>query len=100
MNEIMNERAVLITNKPITDHRWLIDARVEGAEYGMRAIVSKEGFTVCNPSPMGEITACLIAAAPAMFELIMRGIDCGIFTDSPEYEQDVLLVMRMVQGDA
>jgi hypothetical protein len=96
----MNERAVLITNKPITDHRWLIDARVEGAEYGMRAIVSKDGFTVCNPSPMGRNLSQLIAAAPAMLELILRGIECGVFKDAPEYEQDVLLVMRMIQGAA
>lgn len=87
-------------NKPITHYRWLIEANVPGSEIGYRAIVAKDGTTICNPSPMGEGIAKLVASAPAMLQLILRGFECGIFADAPEYEQDVLTVMQMIQGDA
>lgn len=43
---------------------WLIDDNVPGANVGYRAIVEEDGTVVCNPSPMGESYARLIAAAP------------------------------------
>lgn len=45
---------------------WTIDRDVPGREIGCRAIIDADGFTVCNPSPMGEDAARLIAAAPMM----------------------------------
>lgn len=44
--------------------QWLIEDRLENAAIGYRAIVDADGYTVCNPSPMGEANARLIAAAP------------------------------------
>lgn len=46
--------------------RWIILDDVPGACVGYRAIVDAEGVIVCNPSPMGEKNARLIANAPAM----------------------------------
>jgi hypothetical protein len=39
---------------------------VADAAIGYRAIIDSDGYTVCNPSPMGEANARLIAAAPDM----------------------------------
>lgn len=46
---------------------WKICDDVPDAAIGYRAIVSADGFVVCNPSPMGEKNARLIAAAPNVF---------------------------------
>ena len=55
---------------------WLIEDRLENAAIGYRAIVDADGYTVCNPSPMGEANARLIAAAPdllaALLDLLSR----------------------------
>ena len=56
--------------------QWLIEDRLENAAIGYRAIVDADGYTVCNPSPMGEANARLIAAAPdllaALLDLLSR----------------------------
>jgi hypothetical protein len=49
---------------------WLIDYNVEGHEIGYRAIIDADGFTVCNPSPMGEANARLISAAPDLLDAL------------------------------
>jgi len=49
---------------------WLIDYNVEGHGIGYRAIVDADGFTVCNPSPMGEANARLIIAAPDLLDAL------------------------------
>jgi hypothetical protein len=51
---------------------WKIVEEVPGAENGYRAIVDEDGFTICNPSPMGEDYARLIAAAPDMLTVIQE----------------------------
>lgn len=43
---------------------WTIIADVPEHSIGYRAIVDADGDTICNPSPMGEANARLIAAAP------------------------------------
>ena len=45
---------------------WYIDCQNESAAIGYRAIVDNEGYTICNPSPMGQADAKLIAAAPEL----------------------------------
>lgn len=45
---------------------WYYCDDVPDAAIGYRAIVDGEGTIICNPSPMGEANARLIAAAPAM----------------------------------
>ena len=50
--------------------QWLIEDRLENAAIGYRAIVDADGCTVCNPSPMGEANARLIAAAPDLLEAL------------------------------
>jgi hypothetical protein len=59
--------------------QWQIEERVPMASIGYRAIVTSDGETVCNPSPMGSENARLIAAAPellkalaALHELVTR----------------------------
>jgi hypothetical protein len=46
--------------------KWLIDDRVPGAIIGYRAIVDEDDVIICNPSPMGEDKARLIASAPEL----------------------------------
>ena len=50
--------------KQHTPGPWYIDCQNESAAIGYRAIVDNEGYTICNPSPMGQADARLIAAAP------------------------------------
>ena len=55
--------------------QWLIVDDVPNSHIGYRAIVESDGTTVCNPSPMGEDNARLIAAAPellAALRMMMR----------------------------
>lgn len=49
---------------------WQIFDNVEGWSIGYRAIVDADGFTVCNPSPMGEANARLISAAPDLLDAL------------------------------
>lgn len=56
---------------------WLIDENMEGHEIGYRAILDKDGFTVCNPSPMGARNAALIAAAPDLLAALLAFRDGG-----------------------
>lgn len=51
---------------------WQIIDTVPCAEIGYRAIIDEDGFTVCDPSPMGADRARLIAAAPVMIEALLR----------------------------
>jgi hypothetical protein len=44
---------------------------VTDAATGYRAIIDSDGYTVCNPSPMGEANARLIAAAPDLLEAVV-----------------------------
>jgi hypothetical protein len=44
---------------------------VTDAAIGHRAIIDSDGYTVCNPSPMGEANARLIAAAPELLEALI-----------------------------
>jgi hypothetical protein len=55
--------------------QWLIEDRLENACIGYRAIVDEEGCTVCNPSPMGEANARLIAAAPDLLAALQGMIE-------------------------
>ena len=48
----------------------MIDDNVPMWALGYRAIVDADGRTICNPSPMGEDGARLIAAAPALLEAL------------------------------
>ena len=70
--------------------QWLIEDRLENAHIGYRAIVDADGCTVCNPSPMGEANARLIAAAPdllaALREYVERHEADGDPVGLPEYE--------------
>lgn len=59
---------------------WAI-VETASAHIGERAILDAEGYTVCNPSPMGAANARLIAAAPAMLDALL---------DALPYVEDVL----------
>ena len=65
--------------------QWHIERNLEGAAIGYRAIVDGDGYTICNPSPMGEANARLIASAPdllaALNDLLADAVRLGI-TDS------------------
>lgn len=53
-------------------HDWLVIDDVPDHKIGYRAIIDSDGYTVCNPSPMGAANARLIAAAPAMLQALQR----------------------------
>lgn len=50
--------------------QWIIEDRLENAAIGYRAIVDADGYTICNPSPMGEANARLMAAAPDLLDAL------------------------------
>ena len=52
--------------------RWMVDDNVPMWALGYRAIVDADGRTICNPSPMGEDGARLIAAAPELLAFAER----------------------------
>lgn len=52
-------------------YKWLIVEDVPGREIGYRAIIDNEGFTVCDPSPMGRDNANLIASAPDLYDALV-----------------------------
>jgi hypothetical protein len=54
---------------------WEVCNVFEGYEIGYRAIIDSEGNTVCNPSPMGEQRARLIAAAPHLLAALHAALD-------------------------
>lgn len=51
---------------------WLVDDTVARASIGYRAVITLDGDTVCNPSPMGADNARLIASAPVLFDALKR----------------------------
>ena len=71
---------------------WFIVDDVEGREIGYRAIVDSDGFTVCDPSPMGEANARLIAAAPYLLETLERIAD--VIPDRLDHGIDVAIIQR------
>lgn len=54
---------------------WYYCDDMEGANIGHRAIVDGDGFTICNPSPMGDANARLIASAPALADALAWALD-------------------------
>lgn len=80
--------------------RWYLYDNVPGHELGNRAIVDAEGATVCNPSPMGEANARLIAAAPELLETVRDLIACA----NPARDQVELkaarALLRRIEGRA
>lgn len=78
---------------------WTIAYHVPGWQYGYRAIIDSDGFTVCDPSPMGDKNAALIAAAPdllAALEFVARDLN----TDMPaETAAIVRNAIRQAKGE-
>lgn len=67
--------------------KWFVEDRVPGAHIGYRAVVDENGYVVCEPSPMGEANARLIAAAPDLLAALERCVEQiqqmrGMFDDS------------------
>jgi len=59
---------------------WAIYEDVPDRLIGMRAIIAVNssgdyGITICNPSPMGEANARLIANAPALADALRWALD-------------------------
>lgn len=51
---------------------WAIVDSVPCSEIGYRAILDADGFTICDPSPMGESNSRLISAAPDLLEALEK----------------------------
>ena len=52
---------------------WFIEAT---SRIGHHAVIDGDGFTICNPSPMGEANARLIANAPALADALRATLRC------------------------
>jgi len=55
---------------------WLIFYDAPDYGIGWRGIVDSDGYTICNPSPMGEANARLIAAAPELADALRATLRC------------------------
>jgi hypothetical protein len=54
---------------------WIVGSDVPKSDIGYRAIISLDGDTICNPSPMGGRNAKLIAAAPELLDALRWALD-------------------------
>jgi hypothetical protein len=70
---------------------WAIVDDLEGREIGYRAILDADGYTVCNPSPMGSANAALIAAAPDLLEAVMLAEE----NLAPIYASDHIVLRKL-----
>lgn len=52
---------------------------------GHCAIVDADGFTIANPSPMGQASASLIADAPALLDALRWALDQLDDSLDPDY---------------
>jgi hypothetical protein len=81
---------------------WLIVDDVPGREIGYRAIVEQDGTTICNPSPMGEGAARLIAAAPDMHALLRVAVARLGLEESPPllgaWLGEAQLILNRIEG--
>ena len=77
--------------------KWKIYDQVPDAAIGYRAIIDEEGFTVCDPSPMGEANARLIAAAPDLLAAAkcaladLQGLIGDLYEEHPAHKTEVEL---------
>ena len=56
---------------------WYYCDDVPDAAIGYRAIVDIEGTIICNPSPMGDANARLIAKAPELLACLLDVLDAA-----------------------
>ena len=64
---------------------WAIVDSVPCSEIGYRAVLDADGFTICDPSPMGEANARLIAAAPDLLAALETMLEQ--FADHAQYDE-------------
>ena len=79
---------------------WYIDCQNESAAIGYRAIVDKDGYTVCSPSPMGQANARLIAAAPALLAALQSIAEIGPSLDFVGVREFALAAIAQATGEA
>ena len=72
---------------------WFTEAT---SKIGHFAVCDAEGFTVCNPSPMGTANARLIAAAPELLDACARAL--GLLTDPDASEHDADTVTDILRA--
>lgn len=77
---------------------WAIIVDVPGAAVGYRAIVKNDdgqpGDVICNPSPMGEADARLIAAAPellAALSAMLSAAELDVLDDTSNVWRSLML---------
>ena len=73
---------------------WAITQDCPGHEIGFRAIVDAEGFTVCNPSPMGERGARLIRAAPELLAALESLLTMPDYDGAPATSRERLRIKQ------
>ena len=66
---------------------WFTEAT---SKIGHFAVCDAEGFTVCNPSPMGVANARLIAAAPELLDACARALDLLTDPDATDNDADIV----------
>lgn len=81
---------------------WFVDDTVARASIGYRAIITLDGDTICNPSPMGESNARLIAAAPVLLDALKRAEIAleGYSGDEASELANIRAAIRCATGDA
>ncbi len=45
-----------------------------------------------------EANARLIAHAPELYDLLLRGLNCGVFDDAPMFRADVVKLLKSAGG--
>lgn len=78
--------------------RWMVDDNVPMWALGYRAIVDADGRTICNPSPMGEDGARLIAAAPELLACLLDVLDADGDLDAMDFKRYRAAIERATGG--
>jgi len=81
-----------------TSGPWYWCDDLPDADIGYRAIVDAEGTIICNPSPMGEANARLIANAPELLACLMDVLDADGDLDVMDFNRYRAAIQKATGG--
>ncbi len=79
---------------------WLIDNESFGH------VMTQEGYAIADcdlvysslDKRAKESNARMIVHAPELYDLLLRGLNCGVFDDAPMFRADVVKLLKSAGG--
>jgi hypothetical protein len=78
---------------------WYWADNVPDAPPQYRMIVDADGFTVCDPSPMSEHDARLVAAAPELLACLLDVLDADGDLDAMDFKRYRAAIAQAIGED-